>query len=330
MENKTQIFLWHGENNFEIMERLRLWKETFSAKHSAFNIFSFNLSQDKTKKDFWEQIKSGLQSDSLFGANKLLVLRGFLDKEEKTNEEGMKMLAQTLPKLPAGFFVIFIEKNISKTNKLFKAIEKLEESGRAQIAQFGVPIGSGLIKWIIARAQKNGANLKDQSANLLLSLIGADLHRLNIEIEKLSAYKKDQEILPADISALVSGRYNDSIFALLDAISAKNKKQALLQFGELLNSGSSDLYILSMLIRQFRILLSLKALGQGGSLSDQLAVKELGLHPFEAKKAIVCLNRFNEKEIKAIYEKLFEFDIKLKSSVVNFELLFDLLVADLQ
>jgi len=331
MAQQPQIFCWHGKNSFEIEEKLQSWKEAFSAKHSAFNVYSFCLSEAKNKKDFWEQLKSSLQSDSLFGMNKLVVLRDFQSKEEKAaNNSGMQMLCEVLPKLPKNFFVIFIDGEANKSSSISKVLIELQDQGKAEIKEFVLPVGSSLTKWIICRVEKNGSTIKENAANLLASLVGSNLVGLSFEIQKLTAFKKSSEIINEDVKTLVSGRYNDNIFQLLDALAAKNKKQALLCFSDLLNSGASDMYILTMLIRQFRILLSLQALGKNQSLNEKVAAKELGIHPFEAKKALTSLSRFKPSELKNIYSRLFDFDIKLKSSVVDFELLFDLLISDLQ
>jgi len=85
-----------------------------------------------------------------------------------------------------------------------------------------------------------------------------------------------------------------------------------------------------MLERQFRINLQIKeALSQGNLSANELA-SELHMHPFVVQKTMQQCGKFSLPELKDIYNKLLDFEIKLKTAKINFELMFDLMIVGLK
>lgn len=93
-----------------------------------------------------------------------------------------------------------------------------------------------------------------------------------------------------------------NIFPFLDALGFKNRKRAFLELHRLLNEGESSVYLHLMITYQIRNLLRAKL----GSTK--------GIHPFVVTKLKNQVNNFKEQELMAIYRKLFETDLALKTS----------------
>jgi DNA polymerase III subunit delta len=329
-ETKKQLFLWYGENALEIHEQLSGWVAAFEKKYSAINISSFDLQQSRSKDKLLAEVKNALQVDSLFGSNKLIVFRNFLASSSKVDADLKELLLSAFEKIDDNFFVIFVQTDSPDARSvLVKKIKALEKKGKAEVKEFAVPKYQALNKWIAERAQKSGTSFAPEAISLLPALVGNDLWQMSLEITKLANYKKGETVTREDVNLLVKGKYNDDIFQLMDAISAKDKNKALSLFSQQIQSGASEMYLLSMLVRQFRIFWQIKEVaGEANVPPDQVA-KSLGLHPFVVKKSMAYLSKFSLAEIKRIYGELLEFDIKMKTSKVNFELLFDLLIAKL-
>ncbi|NQT49816.1 DNA polymerase III subunit delta, partial [Candidatus Kuenenbacteria bacterium] len=172
-------------------------------------------------------------------------------------------------------------------------------------------------------------NLSPEAVNLLAAMIGSDLWQLDREIHKLANYKKGEKVTTEDINLMVKGKYNDDIFQLMDAISDRDKKRILELFQDQLESGASELYLLTMLIRQFRIFWQIKELVDTQSMSSDLVARELKMHPYVAKKSMYYIKNFELDQLRKIYQRLLDFEIKIKTKSIKFEVLFDLLVAEL-
>jgi len=265
----------------------------------------------------------------LFSNNKLVILKNFLDI--KLNKEVQELLIDSIQKVSTGFFVIFIEtEKPDARGKLYKEIKNLEKKNLVEVKEYVLPRNQELVAWVKKRAQAEKAVFQPKALELLVAMVGNDLWQLDAEIKKLAHYKKEQEINAEDVDLLVKGKFNDDIFQLMDAIGNKNRKRALKLFQDQIDSGANDVYLLTMLERQFRINLQIKeVLNEGVAMPNQIAT-ELGLHPFVVQKTMQQCQGFSLPQLKDIYKKLLDFEIKLKTSKINFELLFDLLIVGLK
>ena len=207
---------------------------------------------------------------------------------------------------------------------------KLEKSGSAEIEEFELPKVFALPAHIKKEITARKATITDKAAEILGALTGADLWQIETEIEKLIHYANGRTITDKDVVFLVKGKYNDNIFALTDALGARNKKLALNLISDQLNSGANEIYLFTMLTRQFRQLRQIKELMESDNITDKNVIaKELGLHPFVAQKAIEQARYFSLNDLKVLTGKLLIFEHTLKTKNHGFRVLFDKFVAEL-
>lgn len=329
-EEKKQIFLWHGANDYEISERISAWSRIFQKKYSALNIIFFDFEADPGREEWHAKIKNALQVNSLFGLNKLVIFKNFLAPAARLSEETKQLAAGALARLSPTFFIVFSEKEkMDARNIVYQEIQRLAKEGKAEIKKFDLPMASALPDWIAAKAKKYGACFSAEAIGVLCALIGNDLWRIDKEIHKLSNCRKGGKITETDVSALVRGKFSDDIFALTDALSAKNKKRAMQLVIEQLNAGASDMYLLTMLARQFRIFIQLKELvGAGQTNADEIA-SVLKIHPYVAKKSLQYVKNFSAAQLRKIFRRLLEIEYQIKTGASDFETQIGLLIAEL-
>lgn len=336
VENQKQLFLWFGANDYEIFEQVKRWSEVFSKKYSSLNIAKFDYKEKGNKDELLKDIKNALQVNSLFGNNKLVILRNFLDI--KINKDLQELLMSSVDKLADGFFAIFIEDDKPDARgKLFKVIKDLAKKRIAEVKEYLLPRNQDLISWVKKAAEKEGAVFNPKALELLIAMVGNDLWQLDSEIKKLASYccenhgnHDNHEIMVVDVDLLVKGKFNDDIFQLMDAIGTKNRVKALKLFQDQIDSGANDVYLLTMLERQFRINLQIKEALSNGNLSANELASELHMHPFVVQKTMQQCGKFSLAELKDIYGKLLDFEIKLKTTKINFELMFELMIVGLK
>jgi DNA polymerase-3 subunit delta len=116
------------------------------------------------------------------------------------------------------------------------------------------------------------------------------------------------------------------IFALMDAIGNKNRKQAIELFHDLL-SKDDPVQIMGMVIRHFRNLILVKEC-LNRNFSEKEIQKTLNLRDFVVKKLVTQSRSYTLKELDEIYRKLLEFDVLVKTSQLDVELGIDLLIVD--
>lgn len=205
---------------------------------------------------------------------------------------------------------------LSPLNKIEKKLfDRLQKSEFSQY--FGQLSGVELGHYLISLAHHNSAKLSGPAAQLLIRLVGNDLWLLSQEINKLSAYAlaqvKDKEanISEADIRLLTNQSIHESIFALTDALGNKQEKIALQLLDEQLTSGVHAGYILTMILWQFKTLISVRQALDSGLSSKDLG-KLLGLHPYVLEKSINQVRKFNSLTLQTMVNRLINLDYRAK------------------
>ncbi len=79
---------------------------------------------------------------------------------------------------------------------------------------------------------------------------------------------------------------------------------------------------------QFRNLLIMKSHKSNAYYLPTLP-RKLGMHPYVIKKAAEQSKKFSFNELKKIYQKIFQFDLAIKTGKVDAQTALDLLIAEI-
>ncbi len=194
--------------------------------------------------------------------------------------------------------------------------------------------------WIKNEVKMRGGTIGYKAVQALLGLIGAGENsgwQLENEINKLINYKRGLTpgligknepvaIEEEDVEKLVRGSFDENIFALTDALSAKNKQQAEKLLENQYEAGLTDGYLLNMIIRQFKILLQIRQALDSGFTARKIA-GALKLHPFVVQKGISQARNFTPAVLKNILNTLMTTDYRLKTGQADACALLNLLIA---
>jgi len=235
----------------------------------------------------------------------------------------------------------FLLDSSGKENPLPKTLQPLFNFlARQPYAQeFKLLSNIELAAWIKKEVETRGAMITNQAAQTLISLAGNDLWQINNEIDKLINYEAGQEaklLTPSQvqktktiseeaIKQLVKGKFDENIFALTDALSNRNRKLASELLGQQYEAGLSDGYLLSMITRQFRILLQVRQ-ALDSRFSSRKIITALKLHPFVAQKSINQVRNFNLASLKSALNKLVEIDYLVKTGQAEAQTLLNLFI----
>ncbi|MGE5193402.1 MAG: DNA polymerase III subunit delta [Deltaproteobacteria bacterium] len=221
-------------------------------------------------------------------------------------------LAGYLPNLPETTRLVFIEpKTLAKNNPILKLAEKDKQGAR--VRHFLPPDKRELAHWITERAESKDIRIDFSAANDLAIYIGQDLRALDNELEKLLAYRQGETIRREDVHAIVAAVEEQSVFDLVDALGKRETKQALVLLHDQFDHGKAPLELFPMIVRQYRILLQVRDLASRGLKESEIRTK-LGLHPFVVPKMLEQARNYSIDQLEAIYEKLVDVDLALKTS----------------
>jgi DNA polymerase-3 subunit delta len=163
----------------------------------------------------------------------------------------------------------------------------------------------------------------------LTETAGEDLWVLANEIEKLSLYAKGRQIEEEDVRRVTSSAREASIFAMVDAIAEKRLPAAMRLLHQLLTDGNPPTYLLTMMSRQVRLMVQAKELSRQTRLSSDEKRVQLGVSwNYPVDKLLSQSADHSKERLFAIYEKILETDLAIKTGKWPDELALDLLVAD--
>jgi DNA polymerase-3 subunit delta len=240
-------------------------------------------------------------------------------------KEAMTALADYLPRLPESTLLVLLEKrDLPERNLVVKAAAKADG---AVVKRFELPKGEALVRWIRARAKAEGGEFTRQAAESLAD-VEADPRALGHEILKLLTYVGfERPVELDDVQTLTPAGSEAKIFDLVDLIGQRRGPQAMRELHKLLET-AEPLYVLSMIVRQYRLLLQAKELlGERASEAD--ISRALGLHPFPTGKVCAQARNFSLDGLERIYRRLLDHDVGIKTGQIEAAAALDTLVAAL-
>ncbi len=304
------IFLY-GADTFRARRLLQEMKAKFIKDvDSEANSLGLVDGQTATTQEISEKINTG----SLFVKKRLIVVENiFKNKKAKTFPE----LLDYLKKLPPedDNVIIFIDEELDSRERPLKAeAKKLFAflSRQKYVQEFKLLSGAQLLAFIKKEAAAYGKSVGVNAASQLINLSNGDLWLIASELKKLAFFVSGQTISEGDVRELCNGQANEDIFALTDAWGNKNKALAIKLLEEQYAAGLSDEYIISMLVRQTKILLQVKAALDQKIDSTKIAGL-LKLHPFVVKKGAAQARNFSQEKLKNMLDQLIRLDSGNKS-----------------
>ncbi len=230
-------------------------------------------------------------------------------------------LADYVKDMPETTYFIFIENEVDKRSKLYKAVK-----AKGHIVELSTQDENTLRRWIAGLVKKENKVMSGDTITYFLNRVGTDMENIQRELEKAVCYAIDRnEITKADVDAVCVTQITSHIFEMVDAVADRNQKKALDLYYELLALKEPAMRILFLLIRQYRLLFQVKALAGQGYGRKEIASKA-GLHPFVAGKYMDLSKRFKAGELRAVMEEGAEIEQSVKTGLLTDTLAVELFI----
>lgn len=209
-------------------------------------------------------------------------------------KSGGEELAEYMNKIPETTVFLFVEQDVDKRSKMYKAVKK-----NGYICEINRQSEKDIAVWAARIFDYNGKKITKADMSYLIANVGTDMEILSKEIEKLISYALDKNVINAkDIDAVCIKQLNVRIFDMVDAISVKNQKKTLDCYYELIAEKEPPMRILFMISRQFNLILQAKDMSARGMNKEQVA-SAMGVQGFIAAKSISQSKNFSVAELKS-------------------------------
>ena len=217
-------------------------------------------------------------------------------------------LADYIKTLPDYVRMVFVEEEVDKRSKLYKAVK-----AKGHIVELPFQDESTLKRWILGNVRREGKQISDASVGYFLGKVGTDMQNIQGELEKLFCYTLHRDVItPEDIDAVCINQIGNHIFEMVNAVAEKKQRKALDLYYELLALKEPPMRILFLLVRQYRILFHVQTLQKKGYGKKEIAAKA-GLHPFAAGKYMEQTRYFKSEELRAVLEESADLEERVKT-----------------
>jgi len=310
------IYLIYGQDRFIIEKTITKEVKKLLDVPDALNYAKFDARQ-ASFNDVMTEI------DYLpLGVNKKVVLLDFtnyFDKKNILNKE-QELEFTNFAKLKNEEIVLFlvVRDNINKKHPLIKVVEQFGKIIEVKdITQGDWP---KIIDNIFNKANKTISN---DARQLLIEYTQANTMNLYNESEKLMLYKDN--ITVDDVISLVTRPFEESVFALANALITNDKAEALQIYRDFIVLNLEPLAFIITLANQFRLYAQVFILSDKRMSKDEIAA-ELTVHPYRVQLALKMRQKLSLTEVYDIIEKLHDLDYKIKSGQVDRFFAFELFI----
>ena len=297
-----------------------------------------NITHLDGKQATLDDISTAAATLSFFDSSRRLVLLSNplskYGRDKKARESFLKLLI-SLP--PSTCLVLLV--NDIKDHGDWKIIPQKKShwildwvqttKGLAVYRRFESPPQKDMPAFIIQQVKDLKGAISPRAASALAAHTGNNTRLAWQEVNKLLTYadfKRPIEV--EDVEKLCVGAAAVSIFDLTDALGEGRREKAMRLLHTLLEQEEAFM-IFSMVAAHFRTLLLAREILDEGSSANVVA-KELGKPDFVADRLCKQAMRFKFSELEALFLRLCESDLAIKTGGLTVELALELFVAGLE
>lgn len=230
--------------------------------------------------------------------------------KDTLREDDEAILSAYLKRPAESSVVIFVAEEFDKRRKVAKLL-----TDNTTAVEFAELKDAELARWAQDKIRDAGSEIDDRALRLLVALVGADVRRLTIEIDKLSTAALPDKFISTDlIESLVANSREVSNFDLTDQLFAGRKQEALKSLAKILDDGTEPLALLGLISYNVRRLLMAKeAMQQGmdtGDVARMVKLRYSDQGPF-----LATARRTDSSKLARAINRLAEVDVAIKTSI---------------
>ena len=204
---------------------------------------------------------SALSSISLFEGDRMVVLYG-ADRMDKA------AVAEAIKDFSEGVAILVLTEAADGRTK---AVSNLISSGTQVECNAMRTYGDDYPRWIAAMCSEAGYELRDGAEAIIYALVGPSMYALYHEMQKLFVYKSESKIiLPEDARKVVSHRFSNSAYDILDNILNRDTAATLRAFSSYCREHDSLVELTAFLGSYFEKLYRLAALRETGMPANSI------------------------------------------------------------
>lgn len=305
-----RVYLLYGEESF----LKRSYKNRI--REAILGEDTMNYHYFEGKGQTLSEIISLADTMPFFAEKRLILIEG-----SGLFKGGADELADYLPSLPETTCMLFVEDEVDKRSRMFKAVKKY-----GYAAEMSRQTTSQLAKWAAGILAKEGRRITSSTMDLLLERTGEDMENIRSELDKLISYTWGRDVVTAqDVEAVCTAQATNQIFEMITAISSGRTDRAMKLYHDLLVLREPPMRILFLIARQFNQLLQVRELSRKGLSRGDLAA-QLKIPPFAVGKLSTQASAFSREQIFSYVQECVEMEEAVKQGRLSDRMAVELLL----
>lgn len=245
------------------------------------------------------ELAGALQASPFLANSRLVIIEGLA-----LNKAIADKLPAVMASVPKSTVAVFVDREVDQRTSVYKQLAKADK-----VVKFEPLSGPKLLGWVRAEIEKLGGSAEPVVLRELVEVAGEDQWRLEGEISKLVNY--NPVVTSEAIRELVSPSLEQSIFEMVEAMTAGRAGVALEGYRTLLKRRESEIYVLTMVQWQLRNLLLAKT--APGDMSPPELAKAAGMSPYVAGKMLAAAGRMDQEVLRQAYVLAADCEYNIKS-----------------
>ena len=132
-------------------------------------------------------------------------------------------LADYIKEMPDTTYYIFVEDEVDKRSKLFKAVKS-----KGRVVELPFQDENTLKRWVAGKIRNENKQVTEQTIIYFLNKVGTDMENITKELEKLFSYTMEKtDITKEDVDAICVTQIANHIFDMVNAVAEKQQKKSL-------------------------------------------------------------------------------------------------------
>lgn len=322
------VYFFTGEEEYYIEHSIKHMENTLLSP--GFKDMNYKIYRDSGLSV--EKLVAEIETIPFFDEKRIIVLEDtkIFSNKKTLSENEEKMIIECIKNIPETSIIIFREKDVDKRKKFYKNISK-----KATTVKFSKLTESKLTNWAGKKIQENGKKIDGRDLNYLIKRTGymfkdskVNLYDVENSIKSICGVTEEEIIEKSSIDMFIKTPIEDNIFLMTNSLNSKDIETALLILDKLIENKESEIKILALISSQYRNMYKTKVLLKSGYTSKIISSK-LGVHQFAIQKLAGYSNKYSERELKYIVEKIKMTDYMMKRSSTSNRTLLEVLFFDI-
>jgi DNA polymerase III subunit delta len=238
---------------------------------------------------------AAIPSMSLMAPRRYLLVGGV---ERWTAKQAAALIA-ALDSLPPDLTVVLSAREQPPKARAPKGLAEAVEAAGGEVLRYEAPRARELPARLVDESRGRGFRLEPEAARLLVERMGESTVRLTNELDRLAVWAGPEgEVTSADLEAMVADTSEEAVWALSDAIVARDPSAALAAAERLLAQGEAVTPLIYQAGRRLRDANSAIAGLEAGASEKELEAN-LHMHPYAAKMLVRRLRGTSAVELRA-------------------------------